>query len=29
MVAVTEAVMDLPAARDDLRLGGANALAEF
>ena len=29
MYAVTEAVMHLPAAADDLRLGGANALAEF
>jgi Nucleotidyl transferase AbiEii toxin, Type IV TA system len=29
MSAVAEAVMDLPAAADDLRLGGANALAEF
>src|SRR5258708_25164080 len=29
MSAVAEAVMDLPAAGDDLRLGGANALGEF
>jgi hypothetical protein len=29
MSAVAEAVLELPAAGEDLRLGGANALAEY
>lgn len=29
MADVAEAVLDLPSAGDDLRLGGANALAEY